>query len=422
MFIDEAKIELISGTGGAGAVSFHREKHVPRGGPNGADGGKGGDVILVADRSKRTLFDFRRISQYQAEIGTTAHGNKNGKNGKDIVLKVPVGTLVFNDLTGELIVDLCAHEMQYRICKGGRGGFGNLYYVSSSRQVPKIAEMGEPGESIHARLELKLLADVGLIGLPNAGKSTLLSRISAAKPKIADYPFTTIVPNLGVVQIGDSTFTVADMPGLIENASSGVGLGHQFLKHIERTKILVHVIDVWPIEESDPVENYEIIENELKEYSRELFGKPRIVVLNKIDVYPQDELKLLIQKFEGAGVHVATISAASGAGIKELLYLIEGKLIESESQVVEYIVPTVQAPKNLDNSWHIESTETEVVVLGKNVERIVAMTNLHNPDALRHLHRRLEKMGVYEGLRRLDLADGQLVRIGKFEFEYSEDL
>jgi GTP-binding protein len=285
-FIDEAVVDFQSGTGGSGAVGFHREKHVPRGGPNGSDGGKGGDIILIADSHKRTLYDFSLINHYRADNGVHAIGNKKGKDGRYIELKVPVGTVITDAETGALIADLNIHGMKYVICKGGRGGHGNMHYVSSVRQAPNFAEKGEPGEKKHVRMELKLLADVGLVGLPNAGKSTLLSMISAARPKIADYPFTTIVPNLGVVTVADQTFVVADLPGLIEGAHEGIGLGHQFLKHAERTKVLIHVVDVYPIDESDPYENYLLIENELRQYQAELANRPRVIALNKIDLLP----------------------------------------------------------------------------------------------------------------------------------------
>jgi len=267
MFLDEAEVLLVSGRGGSGAVSFHREKFVPRGGPDGSDGGRGGDVVLIADRGRRTLYDFKLQNKFEGQPGEHGHSNKRGRDGKGVEIKVPVGTVITDADTGDVLIDLNTNGMKYVICKGGKGGKGNAHYATSVRQAPNFAQKGAPGETIRAKFELKLIADVGLVGLPNAGKSTLISRISAARPKIADYPFTTIVPNLGVVKFHDTTFVVADMPGLIEGASEGVGLGHQFLRHVERNRVLVHVVDCAPIDESDPVANYELIELELKLYS-----------------------------------------------------------------------------------------------------------------------------------------------------------
>ncbi len=287
-FIDEATVEFTSGKGGSGAVSFHREKFVPYGGPDGADGGRGGDVTLIADKGRRTLYDVKLTGKFEAQNGEHGIVNKRGKGGHSIEVKLPVGTVVSNAETGALIVDLRVNGMKHVICQGGKGGQGNEHFATSTRQAPNFAQKGAPGERVLAHLELKLLADVGLIGLPNAGKSTLISRISAAKPKIADYPFTTIVPNLGVVVFHNETFVVADMPGLILGASEGIGLGHQFLRHIERNRVLVHVLDAFPIDESDPLENYELIERELKLYSEEVWATPRLIALNKIDLVSED--------------------------------------------------------------------------------------------------------------------------------------
>lgn len=420
MFLDEAVVDFASGRGGSGAVSFHREKHVPRGGPNGADGGRGGDIILLAERSKRTLYDFKLQPKFHAANGEHAVGNKRGKDAKDIIVRVPVGTVVSDATTGEVIADLNAHGLKVVLCKGGRGGYGNLHYVSSVRQVPNFAQKGEPGERVIAKLELKLLADVGLIGLPNAGKSTLISQISAAKPKIADYPFTTIIPNLGVVRMGDETFVVADMPGLISGAAEGKGLGHQFLKHVERTRVLVHLIDSFPIDGSDPVANYEAIENELKLYSEDVWARPRVVALNKTDLLPAEEVDQLASRFVSFGHPVFPISAATGHGIEPLLYKVLEILKATEpEEAIPILVPTMH--KADESAWTVEVVEGEFVVIGKRIERMVAMTNLDREDDLRYLHRRLDRLGVISKLREAGASEGDTVRIGEYEFAFTDE-
>ncbi len=421
MFLDEAEVTFISGRGGSGAVSFHREKHVPRGGPNGADGGKGGDVILIADRGKRTLYDFKLHDTYEAQDGVHGVGNKRGKDGKSIEVKVPVGTVVKDIELDEVLIDLNVHGMKYVIAKGGRGGYGNQHYTSSVRQAPNFAQKGAPEERVHARLELKLLADVGLVGLPNAGKSTLISRISAARPKIADYPFTTIVPNLGVVKFHDTTFVVADMPGLIEGASVGVGLGHQFLKHVERNRLLVHVVDAYPVDDSDPIENYELIENELKLYSEEIFERPRIIALNKIDLVPSEDYDKLRTRFEKLGRPLFPISAVTGQGLDPLLFQITTLLEELANEPqLPVVMPAMTRDHDLD--WDIEQTEDGYEVLGKRVRRLVAMTDLENPDAVRYLHRRLQRLGVIDKLRELGAQEGDTVFVGEAVFSFTEEL
>lgn len=420
MFLDEAEVEFVSGDGGSGAVSFHREKHVPRGGPNGADGGRGGDVILIADRNRRTLYDFKLKQVYEADSGSHALGNKRGKNGRSIEVKVPVGTIVHDLDLNEILVDLNVHGMTYKICSGGSGGKGNLHYVSSVRQVPNFAQKGAPGERVRAKMELKLLADVGLIGLPNAGKSTLLSRCTAAKPKIADYPFTTIVPNLGVVRIAESTFTMADMPGLIKDASEGHGLGHQFLKHVERTKVLVHVVDAFPIDGSEPVGNYELIENELKNFSHEIWARPRIIVLNKADLAPIGDLGPIRMGFEGFEKPLFVISAVTGEGLEPLLYEIRHQL-ELAEPAEPPVVTMKLAKTTVDDTWDIHKIPEGWEVTGRKVRRMVAMTDLGNRDALRYLHRRLNRMGVIERLRAEGAQEGDTVVIGEAMFDFNDD-
>lgn len=419
MYFDEAIVEFTSGTGGSGAVSFHREKHVPRGGPNGADGGRGGSITLVAERGCRTLYDFKLKDKVKAGDGSHALGNKRGKDGEDVILKVPVGTVVTDTVLNEVLADLNVHGMKFVVCRGGRGGFGNVHYVSSVRQVPNFAQKGAPGDTIIAKLELKMLADVGLIGLPNAGKSTLLSRISAAKPKIADYPFTTITPNLGVVKVDQDTFVVADMPGLIEGASEGHGLGHQFLRHVERTKILVHVVDAMPIDGSDPIENYHLIEAEVRQYNAEIADRPRLIALNKIDIVPGDAFDALRQKFEALGPPLYPISAVTGQGLDNLLFDLRAAVAEAES-AVEMPVVLPAATIKMDDSWDVVEAEDGFEITGKRMLRMVAMTDLNNSDAVRHLHRRLQRLGVIEKLEEMGAEEGDTVYIGDWVFTFRD--
>lgn len=419
-FIDEAEVHLISGTGGSGAVGFHTEKHVPRGGPNGSDGGKGGDVILIADQHRRTLYEFKLASKYRAESGVHAVGNKRGKDGASITLKVPVGTIVTDVETGDVIADLNLHGMKVVVCKGGRGGHGNQHYVSSVRQAPNFAEKGEPGEARLVKLELKLLADVGLVGLPNAGKSTLLSAVTAAKPKIADYPFTTIVPNLGVVSIADQTFVIADLPGLIEGASEGIGLGHQFLKHADRTKVLVHVVDILPVDESDPIANYHLIENELKQYAEDLSNRPRIIAVNKTDLVPDDLLPEMLAPFEDLGHPIFPISAATQRGLEPLLFAILS-VLEREEEEAPIEVKLLVKNKDEDEVFNIIATEDGGwEIISKRVQRMVAMTDLNNRDAVRYLHRRLNRTGVIEKLREAGAQEGDTVYVGDAVFQFTD--
>lgn len=418
-FIDEATVLFESGKGGDGSASFHREKHVPRGGPNGADGGRGGDVVLKAERGVRTLYDFRLLDHYKAPNGTNASGNKQGRNGDDLVIRVPVGTLVFEPGDEEPSVDLSADGATYVVAKGGRGGRGNLHFTSSVRQAPTISENGEPAESVTVRLELKLLADVGLIGLPNAGKSTLISSCSAAKPKIGAYPFTTIVPNLGVVSIADRTFVMADMPGLIEGASEGVGLGHQFLKHVERTKVLVHVVDIFPVDDSDPVQNFKTVEEELAKYSQDMADRPRVIALNKIDLGPADDVEFWVDEFKTFGIPMFAVSGVTGQGLDPLLYHIASVLAEEEARPEPIVVRPIPVEKT-KSTWDVVAEGEGYAVTGKSVERMVEMTKLSNTEALRYLHRRLHRMGVIDRLRELGAEDGDTVRIGDWVFSYME--
>lgn len=330
-FIDEAKIQVQSGKGGNGCLSFRREKYVPKGGPNGGDGGNGGDVILIANENISSLLDFRYKSIYKAERGEHGRGkNQHGASADDLYITVPVGTVVRDFGTGQILGDLVRNGQTLKVAKGGRGGRGNARFVSSTNQAPRYFEQGEEGENLTLKLELKLIADVGIIGFPNSGKSTLISRISAAKPKIADYPFTTLVPNLGVVSYGDGeTFVIADIPGIIEGAHTGTGLGIQFLKHVERTEILIHMVDLSPVTGRDPVNDFETMNNELSKFSRELVSKPQIVVLNKIDLCESiDDLEKIKNCFCEKGIELNMISAVTGEGLDELVYRIAKKVDE----------------------------------------------------------------------------------------------
>ena len=322
-FIDEAKIYIKAGDGGRGCVSFRREKYVPRGGPNGGDGGNGGDIIMVTRRNMSSLLDHRYQQHYRAKRGGHGRGkDQHGKNSEHLLIPVPMGTIVKDFETEEFLGDLTENNQELIVAKAGRGGKGNARFVSSTNQAPKEAEPGGEGEEKTLKLELKLLADVGLLGFPNAGKSTLISTISAARPKIADYPFTTLVPNLGVVSYGDgATFVLADIPGLIEGAHEGAGLGMQFLRHIERTKILIHLLDLSPITQRDPIEDYETMNRELKAYSEELSKKPQILALNKIDITEvREDLEKIEKHFSKSGVKTFPISSATGEGTKELVW------------------------------------------------------------------------------------------------------
>jgi len=344
-FIDEAKIRVEAGKGGNGCMSFRREKYVPRGGPDGGDGGKGGDVWLEATEQKATLLDFRYRRIFRARRGTHGQGkNKHGKGGPDLVLPVPVGTVVKDVETGEVLADLDAPGTRWCAARGGRGGRGNARFATSTRQAPRFSEEGEEGQSRDLQLELKLLADVGLVGFPNAGKSTLIAAVSAARPKIADYPFTTLVPTLGVVQVDDSRpFIIADIPGLIEGAHEGAGLGIRFLRHIERTKVLVHLIDISTVPEDRPLEPLEKIEHELYSYSPALLQKPRVVVLSKIDLLAdQSAVERITTNFQGAGHPVMAVSALTGKGLQPLLRLL-AELLQEHSRCSQPFPPPAES-------------------------------------------------------------------------------
>jgi len=430
MFVDEVVIDVKAGDGGNGSVAFRKEKYVPRGGPNGGDGGKGGDVYLEADSNLSTLLDFRYQRHYEALRGI--HGTSrdmSGKNAGDITLKVPVGTTATDVETDRILTDLTKHGQRVVIARGGQGGRGNAHFASSVQQAPKYAENGEPGEEHQIKLELKLLADVGLIGYPNVGKSTLIAALSAAKPKIADYPFTTLVPNLGVVRVDEErTFVIADIPGLIEGASEGVGLGHQFLRHVERTRLLCHLIDISGTTGRDPLDDYAIINRELAAYDDKLAQLPQVVVLNKSDIADPEEAELLRAEFADEDKPVFVISAATRTGLEPLVYFLAERLSEMplppafDDEIVRITADTMKG-RRTDRRWDAAyDTGTQTyVVSGKGIERLVAMTQLQNEDAVNRLQRTLEKTGIINKLRTLGAKQGDTVRIGKAVFDFFDE-
>ncbi|MCE5313958.1 MAG: GTPase ObgE [Armatimonadota bacterium] len=424
-FVDQVEIVVKSGDGGNGIVAFRREKYIPRGGPSGGNGGRGGDVILEADARLNTLVDLRYKKHYKAERGGDGGPNdRHGKNGDDLTLRVPVGTLVYRSGTEKPIADLTHDGQKQVVAKGGEGGRGNAAYATSTLQTPKFAEKGEPTDEIPLTLELKLIADVGLIGYPSVGKSTLISRISAAKPKIADYPFTTLVPNLGVVSIGDKSFVVADMPGLIEGAHEGAGLGHQFLRHIERTRLLVHLIDVSGFSGRDPMHDFDAINDELRAHSEKLASLPQMVALNKIDTPDAPAIiESLRPNLEGRGLEVFEISALTGQGIQPLLYRIADRLEELPKEEIEQVQEVMRftVDRNVDSWEVVKQSEKEYSVEGRSVEILVRRTDINNEYALRRMHRQLDKMGVISRLREMGAQHGDTVRISDLEFDFHDE-
>ncbi len=422
MFIDEAVIEVEAGAGGDGCVSFRREKHVPRGGPDGGDGGKGGDVILQTDPHLNTLLDYHYKTRYKAERGGAGSGNnRKGRNGKSITLRVPVGTVVYDADTGELLADLARPNMRFVVAHGGRGGKGNAHFATSTRQTPRFAEKGLPGEKRRLRLELKLLADVGIVGMPNAGKSTLISRISAARPKIADYPFTTLVPNLGVAKYQDTSFVVADIPGLIEGAHAGHGLGHQFLRHIERTRLLLFLLDCSPFAPVPPLEAFQMLQEELRLYNPELPKKPALVALNKIDTVPdREQLEPIRSMIAEQGYEVFLISAYTGEGLEPLLARLAQRVAElpPPEPILE---PSHEQIERKRKPIRVYREDDHFVVEGSLVQEIVHATDLQNEEALQRMQRRLRGLGIFRKLEELGAQEGDTVRIAGIELEYVPD-
>ncbi|MBE5856378.1 MAG: GTPase ObgE [Lachnospiraceae bacterium] len=428
MFADRAKIIVKSGKGGDGHVSFRREKYVPDGGPDGGDGGNGGSVIFVVDEGLNTLVDFRHIRKYAAGNGEEG-GKKNcrGKNGNDIYIKVPQGTVIKEENTGKVIVDMSGDCREYTILKGGRGGNGNQHYATSTMQAPKYAQPGQPSRELNLLLELKCIADVGLVGFPNVGKSTLLSRVSNARPKIANYHFTTLNPNLGVVDLdGSHGFVMADIPGLIEGASEGIGLGHEFLRHIERTRVLVHLVDAAGSEGRDPIEDIKAINNELYAYSPEIASRPQIIAANKLDLMPKEEADEITAKlraeFEKDGIEVFPISAATGSGVKELLYAVDKLLSTMPRETVvfeqEYF-PEEELLLN-DDPYTVtyDSEEDEYVIEGPKIEKMLGYTNLESEKGFAFFQKFLKESGILEELEKLGIEEGDTVRMYGHSFDY----
>ncbi len=424
MFTDSAKIYVKAGNGGNGMVSFHREKYIAAGGPDGGDGGKGGDVIFVVDEGLNTLIDFRYKKNFKAEAGQDGGpSNCSGKNGEDLIIKVPLGTMVKDETTDMVLVDLIKPGQTCVIAKGGKGGKGNQHFATPTRQVPNFAKSGDLGDEYSLILEMKMIADVGLLGYPNVGKSTILSMVSAAKPKIANYHFTTLVPNLGVVQIEQGkSFVIADIPGLIEGAHEGVGLGHEFLRHVERTKLLVHVVDVSGVEGRDAVEDFDTINAELQKYNEVLSTRPQIVVANKMDIPGAEEnYKVFKETLEKRGYRVFGVSAATNKGLKELMYAVADTLKNLPDTILldetknEEVVYKAQEEK----PFEVRIEDGVYVVEGKWLRKVIGSTNITNYESLQYFQRALKKKGVITALEEMGIEEGDTVRIYDTEFDYS---
>lgn len=422
MFIDTAKIYIRSGNGGNGVISFRREKYIAYGGPDGGDGGKGGDVIFISDQNMSTLMDFRYKRKYVAANGENGQGNnKYGKDAKDLYIKVPVGTQIIRDDTNELIADLKKVGQKVIVLRGGKGGKGNAKFATSTLKTPRFAESGDEGNELWIRLELKLLADVGLVGFPNAGKSTLLSACTRAKPKIASYPFTTLSPNLGVVNYKWNTFVMADIPGLIEGAHSGEGLGFDFLRHIERTKLILHIVDIEP-DSGGPIENIDKINKELNLYSGKLKVLPQIIVMNKIDKVNNGKIDEIKRILDNNGINAYFVSALTGEGIDKLL----DKTIEMLDKINKSIssnsfedddVIIYNLPKKEDN-LNIEVKGNTFYISGTKIDRLLKRINLQDENSLRYFEKNLRKAGVIDELKKRGLKNGDVLNIRDFEYEY----
>lgn len=424
MFIDEATIYVRGGDGGCGLVSFHKEKYIAYGGPSGGDGGRGGNVYLVADTNLNTLLSFKYKSHFHGDNGKPGQKkNKTGKSAEDLYIKVPPGTVIKDPDTDEILCDLTDTHHRLLLARGGRGGRGNARFPTSTNQAPRRAEKGELGEERNLKLELKLLADVAIIGYPNVGKSTFISRVSAAKPKIADYPFTTLVPNLGVVKLtDDKTAVFADIPGLIEGAHKGTGLGYQFLRHIERTKILIHVLSLTDIKKDKPLENYYLINRELYLYNSMLSELPQIVAGNKIDLPDGREIKDRVkEECKKIGIKFYPISAVTGEGIRELLKEITEILNIDRKKDEIHEMRDISLPRKPLRELSIEIKDGIYIVTGNMIEKKVSMTYLDNEECLRHLQKHLYRSGIIEALEKKGIKDGDTVVIADYEFSYSKD-
>ena len=428
--IDSARIFIKSGKGGDGHVSFRRELFVAAGGPDGGDGGRGGDIIFEVDDGLNTLVDFRHVRKYAA--GNGEEGGKrrcHGADGKDLIVKVPEGTVVKDLETGKVITDMSGENRREVILKGGKGGLGNMHFATATMQVPKYAQPGQPGQELWVQLELKVIADVGLVGFPNVGKSTLLSRVSNARPKIANYHFTTLNPHLGVVNLGDgNSFVMADIPGLIEGASEGVGLGHEFLRHIERTRVMIHVVDVASTEGRDPVDDINKINKELEAYNPEIAKRPQIIAANKTDaIYveegEEDPVERLKKEFEPKGIPVYPISAVSGKGLKELLYAVQKKLDELPKERMvfeqEFFPEDMLLAENLPYTVEQDpEDEHRFIIEGPKIEKMLGYTNLDSEKGFAFFQRFLKDTGILDELEQAGIQEGDTVKMYGFEFDY----
>ena len=430
MFADRATIFIRSGKGGDGHVSFRRELYVPNGGPDGGDGGRGGDVIFVVDRGMNTLSEYRHKHKFAAQDGQEGGKRRcHGSDGADCILKVPEGTVIYEKNTGKVIADMSGENTKQIILTGGRGGKGNMHYATATMQVPKYAQAGQAAQELEVRLELKVIADVGLVGFPNVGKSTFLSRVSNAKPKIANYHFTTLNPNLGVVDLDGGGFVIADIPGLIEGASEGLGLGHEFLRHIERTRVLVHIVDAASVEGRDPVDDIEKINAELRAYNPEIAARPQVIAANKIDaIYVEDgkenPIDRLKRTFEPQGIEVFAISAVTGEGIKPLLYKIRELLNNCEQEPIVFEQEFFPEDALLTESlpYTVERTEESdgsvFIVEGPKIEKMLGYTNLDSEKGFAFFQRFLKESGILKDLEAQGISEGDTVRMYGLEFDY----
>ncbi len=427
MFADSAKIIIKSGKGGDGHVSFRREKYVPDGGPDGGDGGKGGDIIFEVDEGINTLNDFRHKRKYAAQNGEEGKKrNCHGKKGEDLIVKVPAGTIVRDAATDKVIADMSGTNKRQIILTGGKGGLGNQHFATSSMQAPKYAQPGQEALELEVRLELKVIADVGLVGFPNVGKSTFLSSVTNATPKIANYHFTTLNPILGVVDLGDGDgFVIADIPGLIEGASEGIGLGHEFLKHVERTKVLIHVVDAASTEGRDPIADIYAINKELESFNPELLQKPQVIAANKIDAIYEGEnevLEKLKNEFEPKGQKVFAISAVSGQGVRELLYYVKGILDNMEDTPIVYEQEFFPDSRDTDDyTITIDETDGAYVVEGPKIDKMLGYTNIDSEKGFLFFQNFLKKQGILKELEEKGIQEGDTVRMYGLEFDYYKE-
>lgn len=427
MFADRAKIIIRSGKGGDGHVSFRRELYVPNGGPDGGDGGKGGDVIFEVDEGQNTLGEYRHRRKYKAQDGQEGGKRRcHGADGESIVLKVPEGTVVMDAESKKVIADMSGENRRQIILRGGRGGKGNQHYATATMQVPKYAQPGQPAQELEVLLELKVIADVGLVGFPNVGKSTFLSRVTNAQPKISNYHFTTLSPNLGVVDTENGGFVIADIPGLIEGASEGVGLGHEFLRHIERTRVMIHIVDAASTEGRDPIDDIYKINKELEAYNPEIAARPQVIAANKIDcIFDGDDtpIQLLKEEFEPKGIRVFPISAVSGEGVKELLYYVKEMLANTKQEKIifeqEFFPEDMLFKENLPYTVVQDKDDPTIfVVEGPKIEKMLGYTNLDSEKGFAFFQRFLKEGGILEDLEKAGIEEGNTVRMYGFDFDY----